>query len=632
MFFILAILVLINLAHSSHITHAESPSNLFAGLVGYWKFDEGSGTVAYDSNEFNNIGILENGLTWVDGKYGKALYFDGIDDYVFVSSSSSLQFSDAITVACWAKVSERTGDYQVIFSHNWNGYRSCYLLEFQPDSVTPQFAAITSDRAKRYAISKVKVQNGEWSHLVGVFDGHSVKIYVNGVLTGENSLTGTLDVINKPVAIGCHLVPGDRNWFKGIIDEVLVFNRALTSEEVKILYSEGIHLMPYVIIDKAFISDERTDVGTTQTVGFHARWNNGSDVNNGLISIEELKFFPKSDSSETILFYDDFNDDVADNWIEHLGRWSVIDEKYFVSAGIVDNGISTVKGLNIKDCIIETKLRFTDAVGYRAGIVFRYIDNEHYYSFEIGNEYDEIDIIKYSPKNPGYGEKRTFIQLSYGNSSIVIKPNVDYILKIRIQGNMFTAYLNGQKVLSWTDDSYPSGGVGLRARRADVYFDYFTVYSINGFREENEVHDFFTNSTGWVVFNVSSSRIGKRVWSVSGVDVSGVRNYLQLVEDPVIIWDQVNVTISTEDNRMEVGKEAPITYEAVYGYDGEPFLGSVTLNDTATKGAVGKYGYKVASINDPKYGLEAFTSNEVYCIFDRIKETFNFENNISWKH
>lgn len=461
----------------------------------------------------------------------------------------------------------------------------------------------------------------------------------------------------------------------------------------------------YIVIDQSFVSDERADVGSTQAVGFHARWDNGSDVNNGLIYVKEFRILPTTTFGETILFHDDFDEDVSDRWIEHLGRWSVVDGKYFVSVGVVENGISTVKGLNIEDCIIETKLRFTDAVGYRAGIVFRYIDNKHYYSFEIGNEYDEIDIIKYSPENPGYGEKRTVIQPSYGNSSIVIKPNVDYILKIQIQGNMFTAYLNGQKVLSWTDDSYQSGGVGLRARRADVYFDYFTVYSTDGFKEEVKIEEYSTNSTGWVFLNVTSSDVARDSWTVSGVNVNGVEDYLMEVKDPSIIWDQVNVTIYAEDNRIDIGKKANITCQAVYEYDGEPLLGSVflndtvlsqdyvgrrgykarkildekygltkfttdevfviwdrvnvtlnisnlrievgstanltwmgfyeydgepfsgiiTLNDTLTKNVIGKYGYKVASIVDPKYGLEAFTTNEVYCIFDRIKETFNFE-------
>jgi len=176
-------------------------------------------------------------------------------------------------------------------------------------------------------------------------------------------------------------------------------------------------------------------------------------------------------------FSENFNDGVADGWTPRLGSWRVMNGEYFVSVG--DNGISTLNGLNLTDCVIETQLRFTDSVGYKAGIVFRYSDNSHYYAFEIGNEYDHMEIIKYSPASPDYGESqgRAFIQPLYGNSSLVINANVNYTLRIEIQGSNFNAYLDGQKVLSWTDSSYNSGLVGLRARRADANFENFKIES-----------------------------------------------------------------------------------------------------------------------------------------------------------
>ena len=133
------------------------------------------------------------------------------------------------------------------------------------------------------------------------------------------------------------------------------------------------------------------------------------------------------------------------------------------------------------DCIIETQLRFTDTVGYEAGIVFRYSDNSHYYAFQIGHEYDHMEIITYDAANPDYGNyaKRAVIQPLFGNNSIPIDLNVNYTLRIEIQGTNFNAYFNGQHVLSWTDNSYSSGLVGLRARRADVNFDNFKVYALN---------------------------------------------------------------------------------------------------------------------------------------------------------
>jgi parallel beta-helix repeat protein len=179
----------------------------------------------------------------------------------------------------------------------------------------------------------------------------------------------------------------------------------------------------------------------------------------------------RSDSS--VLFHDNFEDGVADCWTEHLGTWIAVNGEYFVSVGMVENGISTVNELNLTDCIIETKLRFADTeVGFRAGIVFRYIDNGEHYSFELSNEYDSVEIIKYTPQNPGYGENIS-TSLSYP-----INANVNYTLRIEIHGDTFTGYLNGQHMVTGKDDDYKAGKAGLRARRADVFFDDFIVFSV----------------------------------------------------------------------------------------------------------------------------------------------------------
>ena len=72
--------------------------------IGRWWFDEGAGIIAYDSARSNH-GTLINGPTWTTGQIGGALQFDGVDDYVEIPNSSSLQVTNAITVAVWAKTS-----------------------------------------------------------------------------------------------------------------------------------------------------------------------------------------------------------------------------------------------------------------------------------------------------------------------------------------------------------------------------------------------------------------------------------------------------------------------------------------------------------------------------------------------
>jgi parallel beta-helix repeat protein len=180
----------------------------------------------------------------------------------------------------------------------------------------------------------------------------------------------------------------------------------------------------------------------------------------------------KTDADKEALFFDDFDDGLADGWTENLGVWSVIAGEYYTSVGIA-NSITTVDDLNLSDCTIEVELQLTDSIGFRAGIVFRYIDNEHFYAFAISNEYDVAWMKIYTPQYPLYG---------YNNESmfanVTISPNTNYTLKVQVQGETLTGFLDDQELVSWTDGNYSIGKVGLLVHRADVYFDDFRVYSI----------------------------------------------------------------------------------------------------------------------------------------------------------
>ncbi len=196
-----------------------------------------------------------------------------------------------------------------------------------------------------------------------------------------------------------------------------------------------------------------------------------------------------------VLFFDDFNDGIADGWTEHLGTWNAIGGEYLVTVGVNENGISTVDNLNLTDCVIETKLRFRDTeVGFNVGIVFRYTDNEHLYTFEVSNEYDEVLFHIFTPEDPEWGHGPPCL-------AYPINSNVNYTLRVEIRGQTFTGFLNGQQVYEWTDGNYTSGKVGLRARRAHVFFDNFTVYDSqslwwnNNWQHRRKVH--ITENSGY---------------------------------------------------------------------------------------------------------------------------------------
>src|SRR3989344_5954676 len=85
---------------SSLISQTQAQTS---GLVGYWNFDEGTGTTAQGSSGNNNTGILTNGPTWTTGKIGQALNFDGVDDYVDVANESNFDFerTDSFSISAW---------------------------------------------------------------------------------------------------------------------------------------------------------------------------------------------------------------------------------------------------------------------------------------------------------------------------------------------------------------------------------------------------------------------------------------------------------------------------------------------------------------------------------------------------
>jgi outer membrane protein assembly factor BamB len=186
------------------------------GLVGYWKLDEGSGTTAYDSSGYNNHGIIY-GASWTSGKVNSALSFDGVDDYVDCGTDPSLMPTTAITLETWFKASD-VNTYATIVS---TFYYEGYFLRINPN------AGIEFAPGICYSPPGT-IQPGVWYHVVGTFDGTS-KIYVNGKLVSSQG-AGYLAYTGQSLRIGNNPTTGF--WFNGIIDEVKIYNRALSAEEI----------------------------------------------------------------------------------------------------------------------------------------------------------------------------------------------------------------------------------------------------------------------------------------------------------------------------------------------------------------------------------------------------------------
>jgi hypothetical protein len=214
------------------------------GLIGYWAFDEGIGYISYDSSYYNHHGEL-HGPTWVAGKYGNALYFDG-DDYIALNEVSDLKPDLPVTISAWIKPSdfELSEDRQQIFLNdhwkqtgisNYNGVRL---------SVTSNGEIITAfgdggngPSGRRTKISDEKILINNWYHIVGVIIGpKDMDIYINGKISGGDytGSGGSLYYTNSPGRVGSN--SDNLYYFNGVIDELRVYDRALSENEINSLY------------------------------------------------------------------------------------------------------------------------------------------------------------------------------------------------------------------------------------------------------------------------------------------------------------------------------------------------------------------------------------------------------------
>ena len=200
------------------------------GLVLWLKFNEGSGNIAYDSSFYNNHGTIY-GAVWTDGKFGKALSFDGVDDYVDISDSPELRGFSQATWIWWYRANNlqnskfiRTGTWTYIFGI----YSGKYYIELWN---------IAGDKILSWSPTTLP-KTDEWVMVAITYNDSSdiVKLYIDGQLVESKTTTGDGPLRNDPlsyVKIGAYAAKA--RIFNGTIDEVRIYNRALSEEEIKML-------------------------------------------------------------------------------------------------------------------------------------------------------------------------------------------------------------------------------------------------------------------------------------------------------------------------------------------------------------------------------------------------------------
>ena len=215
----------------------EHYSNTSA-YCGGWNLNEGRDGTTADLSGNGNNGVLtsmDTSVCWVDGKTGKALQFDGVDDYVDCGNNATLNITDAITIEAWVngtQLQSLSEDYAGIVGKG-NDYNIRYGKGF--DLFYGRF--IIGGEAKYPNIMFNPVE-GTWYHLVITYDkdggSNNFKSYVNGINTYSYTYTGNIGTNNEHLKIGYSY-----KYFNGLIDSVKIYNKALASDEIYEHYLKG---------------------------------------------------------------------------------------------------------------------------------------------------------------------------------------------------------------------------------------------------------------------------------------------------------------------------------------------------------------------------------------------------------
>jgi fibronectin type 3 domain-containing protein len=199
-----------------------------SGLVAAYGVEETIGTTVIDSSAMGNGGTLSGAVRSTAGRYGGALSFDGSDDKVTVADSNSLDLASGMTLEAWVKPTAATaGKWRTVVLKEQPAALA-YALYSDEGAARPSVHAFTTREYDTRGTSAAPLNT--WTHLAATYDGATLRLYVNGSQVSSRALTGALRSTSGVLSIGGNAVWGE--YYKGLIDEVRVYNRALTTAEI----------------------------------------------------------------------------------------------------------------------------------------------------------------------------------------------------------------------------------------------------------------------------------------------------------------------------------------------------------------------------------------------------------------
>jgi len=215
----------ISVGTTAAATSTGTVSNTRAlGLVAAYGFNEGSGSSVADISGNNNKGTLTSGVTWTtQGKFGNALVFNGSTGRVDIADATSLRLTGTMTLEAWVNPATVSSTWRDVI---YKGNDNYYLMASSTQAGVPAGRA-----GANKVLGTLALPTNTWTHLAVTYGNSTLRLYVNGVLASSVAYTGSIATSTYPLQVGGDSIYGQ--YFQGLIDEVRVYNRALSQSEIQ---------------------------------------------------------------------------------------------------------------------------------------------------------------------------------------------------------------------------------------------------------------------------------------------------------------------------------------------------------------------------------------------------------------
>lgn len=209
------------------VAHVEAAA---PGLIAAYDFDQGAGTMLTDVSGNGNHGVISGAVWTGTGKYGRALSFDGIDDWVSIGDAPSLDLTSTMTLEAWVRPTSLGGDSRTVILKERPGGRA-YALYATDGASRPPAGYVAVGTNERSAVGSSVLPANTWSHLAVTYNGSVLRLFVNGVLARSRTASGGGVVSTGTLRLGGNAVWGQ--FFSGQLDDVRLYNRVLTASEIQ---------------------------------------------------------------------------------------------------------------------------------------------------------------------------------------------------------------------------------------------------------------------------------------------------------------------------------------------------------------------------------------------------------------